>query len=47
MLQKNFHLYPYSVTAIQELQAADYYPRRLHLCNWLVDNVGNNVLVCI
>jgi hypothetical protein len=41
MLHKNFHLDPYRVTTVQELKPA-YYPR-LHLCNWLVDNVVNNV----
>jgi hypothetical protein len=46
MLHKNLHLYPYCVTPVQELKRADY-PRRLHLCNWLVDNVGNNVLIGI
>jgi hypothetical protein len=42
ILYKNLHLYLYRVTAMKELRPADY-PRRLHLCNWLVDNVGNNV----
>jgi hypothetical protein len=46
MLHNNLHLYPYRITAVQELKPADY-PRRLHFCNWPVDNVGNNVLVCI
>jgi hypothetical protein len=42
MLHKNLHLYPYCVIAVQELKPADY-PRRLNFCNWLVDNVDNNV----
>jgi hypothetical protein len=42
MLHKNLHLYSYRVTIVQELKPADC-PRRLHLCNWIVDNVGNNV----
>jgi hypothetical protein len=53
-LYKNLHLYPYRVefTSLslpyynsEEIEAD--YARRLHLCNWLVDNVDNNVLVCI
>jgi hypothetical protein len=42
-IHKNLHLYPYRVTAMQELKPADY-PIILHLYNWLVENVGNNCL---
>jgi hypothetical protein len=45
-LHKNLHFYHYYVTAVQELNPADY-PRRLHHCNWLVDDkVGNKMSWC-
>lgn len=40
LLKKDIQLYPYRVTAVQELLEIDY-PRRLQFCNWFV-NMNNN-----
>jgi hypothetical protein len=40
LVRKDLHMYPYRVTAVQELLPIDY-PRRLEFCNWVI-NMENN-----